>query len=663
MTQLGGDLRRARGIYRTPRPLVCFVLRSVDHLLQERFGKPEGLANHAVRLLDPAAGPMNFVIEACRVAVGHEENSSAVIAKHLSSHFAGIELLPVRHAQGKTAMQRFWHARGLGDETPVPLHLANALNAPLDPWGDEAAGRISVIVGNPPWRGESANQGSWIRELLRGYRLPDGRSDEGYFRVDGVALGERNPKWLADDYVKFLRVAQWTVDRAGKGIVAFVLSHTCLDAPTFRGLRRSLLRTFDEIYALDLHGNRRKREQSPDGRADEGVFPGVAQGAAVLFLVKRPGLPKRAFRSDLYGSRRQKLLTLGQSGLAALAWTEILPKAPSYLFVATDAQIEREFQRGLSLPEIFPFSSPGVVTGQDAFWTGIDRRSLERRIADSDFPSSQPVIAFLVRPFDVRFLCYAGKLLARPRRAVMVHMQSGANLGLVVSRQTKEEFGAVVTRVIPGHKVVSAFDTNSLFPLYLFSETKRLPNLAPELLSELGERYGMTLEPEEVFYYVYATLYSPAYRKRYREILRREFPRIVFPSDRSLFFRMAGFGRELVALHLLEDPRLAQSTVCLAGDVGRPLAPGRARWDYRGSDGRVSLNPEGLRLEGIEPEVWAYRVGAYNVLERWLWARAGRVLAWTEARDFRWIAEALRLTLKVEVELAEVKALVAVQRS
>jgi predicted helicase len=621
------------------------VIRAVDELLRDRFGSPEGLGSPEVRLLDPAAGPMNFITEACRlVQAGTDRGVS--LAGHFERRFAGIEIEPERHAKGEALMRRFLGIQGSAGEVSVPLHLGDALHGPFDPWEKRDAGGIRVVVGNPPWRGHSANQGAWIRDLVRGYVLPDGRKSEGYFRVDDAALGERNPKWLSDDYVKFLRLAQWTVDRAGHGIVAFVLSHTWLDAPTFRGLRRSLMLTFEEIYVLDLHGNRRKREKAPGGGVDEGVFPGVAQGAAVLFLVKRPGLPKRIFRADLYGSRRAKLRTLGELGLAALPWQEVRPQAPAYLFAATDARIDREFQGGLSLAEIFPLHAPGVITGRDALFTGIDRRALEECLGKRSDPRPELVCGFLVRPFDIRFLLYEGALLARPRSAVMGHMRGGENLGLVVSRQTKEEFGAIVTRLIPGHKVVTAFDTNSLFPLYLRPEGERVPNLASGLIATLSERYGLALRPEDVFHYVYAVLYNPVYRRRYRENLRREFPRIVFPAERSLFLLMAASGREFVALHLLEDPRLARSPVGLVGDARAPLRTARPVYEER--DGSVEVARGALAFRGIPPEAWEYRIGAYPVLFRWLQARSGRVLSWIEARSFRRIVASLAHTEKIQ---------------
>lgn len=311
-------LRRARGVYATPRPLVLFVVRTAGALLRSRFGLPLGWADPRVRLLDPCAGPMNFVLEAWREAIAcgarHGLAAERLLREHLLPHSQGIELLPGPHRLGRWAVRSFLAAHGIAAAGgSVPLALADALDEAAHEEGEDGEPEaIPVILGNPPYAGRSANRGAWISALLHGYRVAGGRVDEGYFRVDGRALAERNTKWLADDAVKFLRLAQWRVDRAGRGLVAFVVNHNVLDAPTFRGVRASLLQTFDELRALDLHGNRRKRERGRDGEPDENVFPGVAQGIAVLFLVKRPGLLKRTWHADLYGSRPGKLRILAE---------------------------------------------------------------------------------------------------------------------------------------------------------------------------------------------------------------------------------------------------------------------------------------------------------------------------------------------------------------
>ncbi len=648
------------GLYSTPSPLVAFVIRSVHLLLQSRFSKPAGLADPGVRLLDPAAGPLNFVLAACRQAVAaHRErggNVQALLSRHLLPHFHGVELLACEHARGLVELRRFLESQSFaGRRERFSFRLADALAGPDATTFERSAERtVPVLVGNPPWCGHSANQGSWISSLLRGYPLPDGREEEGYFRVDGQPLGERNSKWLSDDYVKFLRLAQWKIDQSGEGIVAFVVNHNGLDALTFRGLRRSLMGTFDEIYALDLHGNQRKRERAPDGGPDENVFSGVAQGAAILLLIKRPGLPRRVFRVDLFGTRKAKLRTLGRGSVETLPWSEVKPRSPAYLFLAGAGRIEEEYQRGLALPEIFPVHSAGVITGRDALLTGLDWRAFEGRAGlHAGDGWHRKLTAYLARPFDVRHLLYALDLLARPRRALMTHMEGGENLGLIVARQCKEEPGAMVTRWIAGHKAVSAYDVNSIFPLYLHPENNGAANVAPELSRRLAERYGRIPEPPEILAYVYAVLYSPVYRRRYGDLLRSGFPRIQFPPESRHFHRLAGLGGELIALHLLEDERLRAAPVRFVGDGDQPLGSARKSvCDYRESEGRLYVNEHGLCFDGIDPEVWAFRVGGYQVLSHWLQARAGLVLSHHQNRELRQIAEALRLTLRVQKAIA-----------
>jgi hypothetical protein len=664
------------GRYSTPPALSSFVVRSVHWLLRNRLGRSSGLADPVVRLLDPAAGELNFVLEACRVAIeGHrtlhgERGIQRLVRDHLVPHFQGFEVHPVTFIRGYLAFQEFSAARGfrLPPTTRAPIALVDALARFFPELGSLSMADVPVVIGNPPWRGQSSNRGFWIRTLLRGYRFSDGRGNEGYFRVDGKPLGERNSKWLQDDYVKFLRLAQWRVDGYREGLVALVLNHSCLDAPTFRGLRRSLLRTFNEIYALNLHGNRRRRETAPGGGPDQSVFPGVAQGALVLLLVKHPELPKRVFLADLFGTRDAKLEALAEGNIDSTPWQEIRPRAPDFLFVRGSRERDREYLRGASLSEIFPIHGAGIVTGRDALVTDTERRTIEARLCelregnpksatsvlagltvlreDANWPTH--LTGYLSRPFDVRHLFYAPYLVARPRQGLMAHMRRGENLGLVVPRQSKEGPAALATRWIVGHKAVSAHDVNTLFPLYLYGDAGRAPNLAPVLCRRLADLYGETPDPETVLAFIYAVLYSPPYRIRFRDLLMRDFPRIAFPPDRRQFLLLAELGAELMGLHLLRDARL-QNVSRGEGESWRPV--GCPPYEEPGQ--RLPLAGGELRFEGIEPGVWRYRIGGYEVLPHWLRARAKRSLVWQEVGEFRMIAEALRLTLGLEKRLSD----------
>jgi hypothetical protein len=661
-----------RGVYATPRALARFVVRGVDTLLRTHLDREGGLANRAVRLLDPAAGPMNFVLEAYRRAAAVDRRAAGAegigrfIQEHPIPHFQGLEILPGSWAEGQSELRR-WVSRRVPAACPprFPLFLADALASPgLDRKGflgreAEAADRlrleapISVVVGNPPFRGRSANTGSWIKGLLHGYELEGGRADEGYFALDGRPLGERNVKWLQDDYVKFLRLAQWIIDRNGEGIVGFVVNHNCLEAPTFRGLRRSLLRTFDQVFALDLHGNQRRREAGPAGQRDENVFEGVAQGIAVLLLVKGGREAGKAiYRADLFGSRREKLRTLAGASLQSLPWKRSEPRAPLYLFRSSDAQREREYGRGLSLAELFPVHSLGVVTGRDSRALAFQREDFEPSLSAA---ARRCVTGFLFRPFDVRHVQYERGALERPRTAVMSHFQRRDNLGLLALRQGTQESGAFVTRGIAGHKVVHSYAPNSVFPLFLIGpEGQAVPNLGPRAQESLAAVLEESPGAEEIFGYSYAMLHDARYLFRFREALRAGFPRIPLPESREGFLRRARLGKKLVSLQLLEDPRLSCSPVRLNGDPRLPPRIDRTALIYDESAGRVRLNRGGLAFEGISPEVWRYQVGSYQVLIRWLKARAGQALSLPAIREFRWIAEAIRRSLDVQQRIQEV---------
>jgi predicted helicase len=333
-----------------------------------------------------------------------------------------------------------------------------------------------------------------------------------------------------------------------------------------------------------------------------------------------------------------------------------------------------------------------VVTARDAFVLDFSRAELEGKIlafrlpqtkvlseewklddrggfrveiaqaqARADLDWRERFTEILYRPFDVRPIFYADYLVARPRRELMRHMgKPGSNLGLVCPAQHKEDPGALSALVvdrIAAHKAVSAYDVNYLFPLYFDDALLgRSPNVAPGLLARLGEAHGKEVAPEDLLGYVYAVLASRPYRERYADLLRRGFPRLPLTRDGKLFAQLAGLGRELVDLHLLRrrcaehrEPR-ARLEPHGSGTLGRGK---RWRRDYRSAEGRIYINSEGQYFEGVSPEVWAYRIGGYQVLDRWLASRAGRTLGKAELETFFATVAALERTLAAERRIAE----------
>jgi predicted helicase len=411
---------------------------------------------------------------------------------------------------------------------------------------------VTVVIGNPPYAGHSANESAWIAGLLRGVD-GQGRLTESYFEVDGHDLGERQPKWLNDDYVKFIRFGQWRINQTGAGIMAFITNHGYLDNPTFRGMRQSLMADFDAIYVLDLHGSTKKRETTPNGHPDENVFD-ILPGVAILLAVKRPAkvsgppVASEVWHADMWGVRGQKYTLLLRSNAQRTEWQHLEPSQPFYLFVPQDVALRGEYQQGRKVTEIFPANSVGIVTARDSmtvhltqadiwdtvrgfvklpvekarreYGLGRDSQSWQVYRAQQDIRASgvnqERITPLLYRPFDTRFTYYTGKtvgFMARPMREVMCHLLTGTNLGLVVARNLEVERPYdqfLCTRTIIQHHTLSIKEVNYLLPLYLDADhatlfsyhqardapSERRPNLASEFVSAFQESVGLVFVPQ-----------------------------------------------------------------------------------------------------------------------------------------------------------------------
>ncbi|MBP7275179.1 MAG: N-6 DNA methylase, partial [Kiritimatiellae bacterium] len=379
--------RERRGVYYTPEPVVGYIVRSLHGILKSDFGKPDGLASDGVTLLDPAAGTMTFIARAAELAVAEFEakygkgGRADFIRRHILKNFYAFELMMAPYAVGHLKMSFFLEELGhrMADDERVPFYLTNTLdNEELEQsrlpgfsaLAEESrlAGAVKkqtpilVILGNPPYSGHSTNIGAWIRGLI-----------ETYKQVDGKPLGEKNPKWLQDDYVKFLRFAQWKIEKAGRGVVGMITNHGYLDNPTFRGMRQSLMRTFDDIYVLDLHGNALKKETCPDGSPDKNVFD-IRQGVAIAFFVKRGEKSEGAavHHADLYGSREAKYEWLNAHDRKRTEWRELTPMSPFYLFAPRDEALEAKYRSFPGMSDLCPANVIGLFTARDSLtihWT------------------------------------------------------------------------------------------------------------------------------------------------------------------------------------------------------------------------------------------------------------------------------------------------------
>ena len=528
-----------------------------------------------VLILDPAAGTGTFlreVIASIRATIEGKGLAGVwpdYVREHLLPRLFGFELLMAPYAICHLKLALEIGGAGTGFALPDGQRLNVFLTNTLEKHHEATSGQqtflaheiareaasadavkrdkpVMVVLGNPPYSGHSANKGSWIRDLLRG---TDGVEVTGnYFEVDGRPLGERNPKWLNDDYVKFIRYAQRRIERTGEGVLGFVTNHSYLDNPTFRGMRQSLMNTFDEMYLLDLHGNSKKKEQTPGGGKDENVFD-IQQGVAVCLFVKRADgddAPARVFHSDLWGQREAgaaggKYGWLAANDVETTQWAELTPQSPNYLFIPRDETLAEEYQEGWGITEVFPTNSVGMVTARDKLairWTpdemkqvaatfaelseddarirydlGSDVQDWKVQWAQADVRShpdpNRYIAPVLYRPFDKRHTYYTGKsrgFICRPRSEVMRHMLAGPNIGLITCRQQSQAEIAWsmcgVSRSIIESSVISnkTREINYLLPLYIYTYSTeeqgnlslgRGPNLSPKFVEALSSSLGL----------------------------------------------------------------------------------------------------------------------------------------------------------------------------
>ncbi|GAV31066.1 MAG: N-6 DNA methylase [Coriobacteriia bacterium] len=704
------ETRERRGVYYTPQPVVNYIVRAVHQLLKDRFGLSDGLADARVTLLDPAAGTLTFPAEAIRLAFQEftgkygEGAKETFLQQHILPHFYAFELMMAPYAIGHIKIGFLLEALGtpLRKGERVQFYLTNTLEmedllqtpipglASLSEESHHAAqvkrSTILVILGNPPYSGISANQNKWTERLLK----TDLDGAQSYYTVDGKPLGERNPKWLQDDYVKFLRLAQWKIHEAGRGVVAMITNHSYLDNPTFRGMRQSLLKTFDEIYILDLHGNSLKRETAPGGGPDENVFD-IRQGVAIGIFIKHGNEGKRGvYHADLYGKREDKYRWLETHDLTSAGYQPIQPTSPYYFLIPRATANLHAYQSWPSVPEIFSVNSVGIVTARDGFVIAFEKTELQNRVLQFQNIQGLPdevlaqayhlkdkagwslsaarkriqaesnpeahVHPILYRPFDVRYILYHEAVIERPRPEVMRHMLAGENVALVMPRRV-EHVGTwqhvLISDRLVEHVAVSLKTIDYCFPLYLYPsatapdmfQQARRANLAEWLLPELVAAYDFTPTPEEVLAYIYAVLYSPAYRQKYAAELRIDFPRVPFTADADLFRQMAALGQELIDLHLLRTVP-AQPGVKYQGQGSDRIEFVR----YDPQSGRVHINRDKY-FEGITPEMWNYQIGGYQVLEKYLKDRKGRQM--DDPVRYIHIAAAIERTIDIQAQIEQ----------
>ncbi len=702
-------MRKGRGVYYTPPPVVNFIVRAIDDILKDTFKIADGLADHKqVTVLDFACGTGTFLLEVFeRIfdTIGGPDSGRAdgIVREHLTKNIYGFEYLIAPYTIAHLKLSQYLRDKGhpLDDQERLQVFLTNTLE-PVEPqanlWmpalAEEVKGAqavkdkpILVITGNPPYSGNSKNKGAWISAAIDGYKYTVETDVHG--NETRKPLGERNPKWLNDDYVKFIRFAQLKMDEVEEGVVGIITNHSWLDNPTFRGMRQSLMRSFDQIYVLDLHGNNKKKETAPDGSKDENVFD-IEQGVAISLFVKKPGVERGVWRGDLWGKRLTKYHATATETRASVGFSKIQPAPGFYLFTEQDAATRDIYDQGRVLTEIYPVNVLGFQTHRDGFAISFTKAEMEQKLRDLADPTKtdddlfrtyglkgnrdwsltdsraavrlrQPVLSRVAyRLFDDRWSEFGKITMDYPRRELLDHVAGRENLTLLSPRQigTIEWRHAFIAETPANDCLISnrTKEANQTFPLWLFENGLARENLSPAFRDYLDARYGEHYDPEQILGYIYAVLHAPTYRARYAEFLRIDFPRIPFAETPEQFEALSVLGWDLIQTHLLKT--VPRSKPRLGDYVGKGDHTVEAVvWSPE--EETIWINPK--RTQGfanVPQAVWDFHIGGYQVIDKYLKSRKGRTLNLDEQTHVGCIAESLNFTIAqmAKIDAAYLKA-------
>lgn len=678
------------------------------HFKDAPLGLKSALDNENIKLLDFATGTGTFLLEAFRKALEVRKTSDGGTStkedkyQNLLKQFYGFEYLIAPYAIAHLNLSQAFKEefkKPLKENDALKIILTNTLIQPseiiayrgLNPIFEKELSNaqkikknenILIITGNPPYSGASENKGLFEWEVKATYgiepefqtieiekniKLTDKiqtllnniqRQKESSSKDALKALKslhskyklqkEKNPKWLLDDYVKFMRFAQNKIESLGHGLFGFISNNAFLDNPTFRGLRHSLLECYDELYILNLHGNTRKKEKTPQGAKDENIF-NIMQGVSInLFVKKAQATKQKIFYYDVYGERAEKYAFLAQNDLNSIEWLELAPREPFYLLIPQETPLLEEYEQGFSVQEMFQISSVGIVTGKDRIFIANNTESLKEQVLKycNEF-NEQCVKDIHYRPFDIRKVYYDTKKLERARENTFKHMlpppkknpktpnQTHKNVALITSRRfcqsQKSGVGFVSNKISDLRTWTCPGMEGGDYVNPLYHNPNYTENFTPEFRSFIDKHYSHHFEPLEVLGYIYALLYSPNYRKRYEDFLKADYPKILFTNNKDLFRALSLLGIELIGLHVLNKEslnhsfeKLKDTTIgesCYSPSDKLTEAPDRnpiiKKPSHKKPEQRLYINHSAY-FKGVSEEIYHYMIGGYGVLDKYL---------------------------------------------
>ena len=517
------------------------------------------------------------------------------------------------------------------------------------------------IIGNPPYAVSSTNKNPWIDNLISDYKKN---------------LNEKSYNSLSDDYVKFIKYGQHFVDKNGSGILAYISNNSFIDGIVFRQMRNNLLESFDKIYILDLHGNSKKKEISPDGSTDQNVF-NIMQGVSINIFVKTGKKKKNKLGElshfDLFGKREAKYKYLKENSIQSIGWNKLKNESPNFFFVKKDFEGAKHYETGFKTDNLFPIYTSGIKTHKDKELISSTKYGVNNK-------------TYFYRPFDTQNIDYDLNKVVRHRFSVMKNLLHN-NIAILFPRQAiTGNFGFFVSKGLTDINYTGTagqFGAGLTFPLYLYPETndqqtleqkaERKPNLNKEIVNEIAEKLGLTFTnekeaskntfaPIDILDYIYAVLHSTKYREKYKEFLKIDFPKVPYPKDKNTFWELVKLGGEIRKIHLLESPKVEDYITTYPKDGSNKITTkiGKKDWelfDEENQLGRIWIN-DAQYFDNIPLTAWEFYIGGYRPAQKWLKDRKERTLDFEDILHYQKIIVALSETDrlmkaidKVEIEV------------
>jgi len=702
------EIKELCGVWYTPETVVNFIVRAIDEVLKTHFDLKDGIADkskikiaiedqafdkrtktgkakkevevHKVQLLDVATGTGKFLAEAVKQIYkrykGQEGIWSSYVEHDLLPRLHGFELLMASYAMCHMKLDLLLQETGYktSNTTSPPrlsVYLTNSLeehHPEMDTlfasWLSREANDASwikknmpimVAFGNPPYNGQSKNKGKWITDEMGSYKKEPGGK---------IKLQERNPKWINNDYVKFIRMGETYIEKYKKGILAYITSNSYLDNPTFRGMRWHLLRTFDDIYILDLHGNSNVAEDIPEGKRDENVFD-IRESVSIIVAVKKShakknGVLANLYHHDVWGSRLEKHEVLEHNSLESFPWKKLKYQEPYYYFLPSHSKGLKLYNEGFNLDDLVIKNSTGYYTSCDEHVIGFSTSDLEAKIVDF-LPDDKVFDGDLIRdttfrPFDNRKIYFDPSILTRSRKKFVESISCVRNTFLILGKSTKskEMNHFFISNFFSELKCAEYSKGSYIFPLYVHApsfedETHKVSNLDQNIFNRI-KKIIPNVTPETLFDYIYAVLHCPSYRNRYAEFLKSNFPRIPYPDDPAMFNVLAKKGAGLRSLHLMESDTL-DDLITTYPEAGDNEVQTISKNSYR--DGKVWIN-ESQYFSNVPELAWNFYIGGYQPAQKWLKDRKGRTLSVDDIMHYQRIILALTETDRIMKEIDEI---------